>query len=362
MPLSKIIPADYPQLLTEKADRIKQQFANFAAPELEVYESKPLHFRMRAEFKIWHQGDDSDYVMFLPENPKQPHRIEHFPIGSTTINRLMPNLMQAIKAEPLLRHKLFQVEFLTTQSDEALITLIYHKKLDDNWRKVAEALQQQLNAKIIGRSRKQKIVLSEDFVIEKLTVNQQSFQFQQVETGFTQPNAQVNEQMLSWALDKTQSIGGDLLELYCGNGNFTAVLAQNFDKVLATEISKTSVKSAQYNFKLNSIDNVEVVRMSSEEFSSALMREREFRRLAHLDLDSYNISTVLVDPPRAGLDDNTIKLISQFDNIIYISCNPNTLHNNLKQLSNSHSIKKFAIFDQFPYTDHIECGMLLQKQ
>ena len=219
-----------------------------------------------------------------------------------------------------------------------------------------------MGAHIIGRSRKQKLVLEQDFVTEQLSVNQQGFAFQQVETGFTQPNAQVNEKMLGWALDKTQGLGGDLLELYCGNGNFTAVLAQNFNKVLATEISKTSVKSAQYNFELNSISNVEVVRMSSEEFSSALLREREYRRMAHIDLDNYQISTVLVDPPRAGLDDNTIKLISQFEHIIYISCNPNTLHDNMQTLHKSHNIERFAIFDQFPYTDHIECGMLLKKR
>ena len=92
----------------------------------------------------------------------------------------------------------------------------------------------------------------------------------------------------------------DLLELYCGNGNFTAVLAQHFKSVLATEISKISVRSAETNFTHNKVDNVSVVRMSSEEFTQALNGERPFRRLKDIDLDSYNFSTIFVDPPRAG--------------------------------------------------------------
>lgn len=362
MPLSSVIPSNYSAQLATKAQRITEQFAQFKPPPLEVYDSEPLNFRMRAEFKIWHDGDNSNYVMFRKETPKQPHPIDSFPIGSLNINRLMPLLMNAIKAEPILRSRLFQIEFLTTLSGEALVTLIYHKKLDETWQQIAEKLQAELDIRIIGRSKKQKLVLDKDYVTETLIVNEQQFQFQQVESGFTQPNAGVNQKMLSWALEQSTGIGSDLLELYCGNGNFTAVLAQNFDKVLATEISKTSVRSAEYNFALNDIQNIQIARMSSEEFSSALMGEREYRRLANIDLNSYNISTVLVDPPRAGIDDNTIELITRFDHIIYISCNPNTLHDNMLKISNTHSVEKFAIFDQFPYTDHIECGLFLKKR
>ena len=362
MPLSQVNPDNYQQQLDNKASRIREQFARFQPPPLEVYDSEPLNFRMRAEFKVWHQDNDTYYVMFKRNQPKQPHRIDQFPIGSSLINELMPKIMAEVKQAPLLREKLFQCEFLTTLSGEALVTLIYHKKLGDDWLALAKTLESKLKIRIIGRSRKQKLVLSEESVTEILQVNDQTFHFQQVESGFTQPNADVNQKMLAWALKQSEGLGRDLVELYCGNGNFTAVLAQNFNRVLATEISKTSVRSAHHNFALNNIDNISIARMSSEEFSSALLGTRSFRRLADIDLESYDFSTVLVDPPRAGLDDNTIELISRFENIIYISCNPNTLHDNLESLSQTHSIEQFAIFDQFPYTDHIECGILLKKQ
>ena len=132
--------------------------------------------------------------------------------------------------------------------------------------------------------------------------------------------------------------------------------------MLATEISKTSVKSAQINIKANNIKNIDIVRMSSEEFSQAMNGERKFRRLADFDLTAYNYDTVLVDPPRAGLDQDSVELVSRFTKIIYISCNPNTLKDNLTELSKTHTIDKFALFDQFPYTKHIETGVVLTRK
>jgi len=70
---------------------------------------------------------------------------------------------------------------------------------------------------------------------------------------------------------------------------------------------------------------------------------------------------VLVDPPRSGLDPDSTELVSRFQKIIYISCNPETLKENLTQLSKTHKIDRFALFDQFPYTHHVEVGMVLSR-
>lgn len=367
MPLSQFKPEQYDNLLEAKKQRIAEQFKDLGVNEIACFSSPTQHFRMRAEFRLWHQDDDIFYAMFDKDEPKTPIRIDTFPIASNTINRLMPLLIEKIKPVPDLRNRLFQVEFLTTTTDEALITLIYHRPIDDEWEQAAEKLATELGVKIIGRSRKQKRVLSDDFVIENLTVNNQSYRYQQVENSFTQPNAKVNEHMLAWAEDQAKTIGidkaqNDLLELYCGNGNFTSVLAKHFNQVLATEISKTSVRSAIYNFEMNDVNNVSIARMSSEELTEAMNKVRAFRRMKDIDLDSYNLSTVFVDPPRAGLDKGTEELVTQFEHILYISCNPNTLHENLQTICKTHEIRAFALFDQFPYTDHIECGAFLTKK
>ncbi len=362
MPLSAYQPGEYQILLSKKLKQIKSDFAEFNIPEPEVFDSPLQHYRMRAEFRVWHEGDESYFAMFRQDDPKTPHRVSDFPIGSKAINRLIKVLPQQLQSTPILRQRLFQVEILSTLSGEILLTLIYHKKLDDAWMNEAEKLAQQLNIELIGRSKKQKVVVTKDYVTETLNVAGKSYHYQQLEGSFTQPNAEINQKMLHWALEQSHKLQGDLLELYCGNGNFTVVLAQNFRQVLATEISKTSVRSARENLNLNHIDNVDIVRMSSEEFTQALNGTRPFRRLKEIDLNSYAFSTVLVDPPRAGLDENTEALISRFDNILYISCNPETLKRNLETITRTHQVASLALFDQFPYTRHIECGVLLRKK
>lgn len=353
-------PASYQRQLDEKTIRIRQDFSEFSLPKISIYPSAEKHFRMRAEFRVWHNDHQSDFVMFDEE--RRPYAVNDFPIGSQLINRLINELKFAVNSDEVLRHKLYQIEFLTTQSGEALITLIYHKPLNETWVEKARALKEKLNVDIIGRSRKQKLQVERDYVIEHMNVAGRDYIYQQVEGGFTQPNAGVCQSMLNWAVGNSKGFGGDLLELYCGNGNFTLPLAQNFDKVLATEVSKTSVESALFNIEKNAVKNIQIARMSSEEFSQALDGVREFNRLRHVNLKDYKFSTIFVDPPRAGLDPHTTSIAQRFDNIIYISCNPETLRENLRTITHTHQITAFALFDQFPYTHHAECGVILLKK
>lgn len=360
------IQADnYVEQLKIKTNALKDSFSQHPMPELEVFASQPLHYRLRAEFRLWHDGDDLHHVMFDQET-KEKYQVHHFPPASQLINDVMTDMLLLLKKNEIARRKLFQIDYLATLSGEIIASLLYHKTLDESWtdemQKIRSTLRKKYNIDIIGRAKKQKIILDKDFVTEVLTINQRNFTFKQIENSFTQPNAQVNIKMIEWTLDITQNSQGDLLELYCGSGNFSVPLAQNFEKVLATEISKTSVAAAQDNIVQNNLNNLKIVRMSSEEFVQAQQGVRKFRRLEGINLDDYQCKTVLVDPPRAGLDESTANMISQYENIVYISCNPDTLKINLDTLLKTHTISRFALFDQFPYTHHTECGIYLQKK
>lgn len=360
--MHQVTPETYSALLAEKQQDIQAQFAQFNVGEIDVFESEPLHFRQRAEFRIWHEGDECFHAMFEPGTKTDPIKIEDFPIASLAICELMPKLIDAINQHPILKHKLFQVEYLNTLSGEMLVTLIYHKQLDDEWIETAKKIKTDLNIHLIGRARKMRLLLDQEYVIETLNVDSSALKYQQIEASFTQPNAKVNEKMLSWARACGQHPESDLLELYCGNGNFSLALADQYRNVFATEISKTSIHAANYGKEANGIDNVTFARVSAEEFTQHMTGLHLRKRLTGLGLEEANFETVLVDPPRAGLDAESCELISQYKNIIYISCNPNTLEMNLKQLSATHEVKRFAMFDQFPYTHHIECGAYLQAK
>lgn len=363
MPLSRIAPQNYSQLLQTKTEDVAALLAPYSPPAAEVIASPPSGFRMRAEFRVWHEGDELDYVMFRPEDRKTPIAIQEFPIACANIQALMPRLMEYLKKTPVLRRKLFQVEFLSTLAGDTLITLVYHRKLDDEWLDEARTLATQLRVAMVGRSRRQKLVIERDYVQELLPINARDYHYRQYEQAFTQPNAMVNISMIEWACRQAAELPGNLLELYCGNGNFTLPLSAHFEHVIATELSKSSVRAARENLALNAIDNIDIVRLSAEEVTQAINGVREFRRLKELALPlaDFSLESIFVDPPRAGLDQYTLEMTAEFPAIMYISCNPHTLAANLNTLCKTHRIERFAMFDQFPYTDHMECGVVLRR-
>ncbi len=358
----------YEEQLKGKEERVSGLLAPFYNGNLEIFDSPSDHYRARSEFRIWHEGDRCNYAMgkmqIEGEKIKGAINIEECPKVIEAIEKRMWKLLEKINASTeVLKQRLFAVEFLATTTDECLITMLYHRKLDDVWSTEARLLEDELNCKIMGRSRKQKVILSDEFVTEKLDMDGKTFTYVQYESGFTQPNPTVNVKMIEWAIKQAKKVGhGDFLESYCGLGNFTLPLSHYFDKVLATEISKRSIYAALENCKLNGVENITFARLASEEMTEALNGVREFSRLKDIDLKSYDFSTVLVDPPRAGLDEGTIELISNIENIIYISCNPETLARDLETLTNTHDVVEAAMYDQFPHTEHVETGVFLQKK
>ena len=354
---------DYEKQLKQKEQRVSGLLAPFYDGTLEVFDSPAEHYRARSEFRIWHEGERCDYAMGNIEK-KGAINIEECPKVIAPIEKRMWKLLEKINAsQEVLKRRLFAVEFLATTTDECLITMLYHRKLDDVWSEEAKQLEVELNCKVMGRSRKQKVISSDEFVTEKLNIDDKIFTYVQYESGFTQPNPIVNVKMIEWAIRQAKKVGyGDFLESYCGLGNFTLPLSHYFDKVLATEISKRSIHAALENCALNDINNITFARLASEEMTEALNGVREFSRLRDIDLKSYHFSTVLVDPPRAGLDEGTIGLISNIENIIYISCNPETLARDLETLTETHKVKEAAMYDQFPHTEHVESGVFLCKK
>lgn len=355
----------YDEQLNYKIKREKERFSDLTTIDFDIIKSNDKNFRNRAEFRIWWEKDENgNEVLSYAMNDfrKNILKIDSCEMVSSHIKEIMPKLLKELEKDLVLSFKLFAVEFLGSSTNDMLVTLIYHKKLDVEWIKLSKKIEEKHNIKIMGRSRKQKIVLSSEHINETLNINNKDFKFAYQEGGFTQPNTKVNIQMIEWVLNNIKTSSKDLCELYCGGGNFTIPLSTKFNKVLATEISKTSIKSALRNCDLNDINSIQFIRMSAEEFVQALNKVRAFNRLKDVNLDDYSFDTIFMDPPRLGLDDTTRNLAKDFEQIIYISCNPETLHRDLKELVKTHEILNFALFDQFAFTEHIESGVILKKR
>lgn len=351
---------DYEEQLSHKVETVKSMLG---IDEADIIRSREEHFRNRAEFRIFHDYDRGtiSYAMHGFEKGALV-KIDACSIVAPPIAEMMSPLLEAIAQNEMLRQRLYGVEFLSSSSGQLLVTLIYHKKIDAHWEQEAQKLAQRLGIDLIGRSRGIKLVVTKEWIDEVLEIAGEAYRFKLYDTGFTQPNSGVNRQMIAWVKAQIGAPEGDLLELYCGHGNFTIPLSRHFPKVLATEISKRSIQSAKENCERNRVDNIAFVRLSAEELTQALAKKRSFKRLAGVDLESYRFSHLLVDPPRAGLDEATRAFAKKFAHLIYISCNPETLLRDLEVLKEVFEVERFACFDQFAYTKHLECGVILKKR
>ena len=87
-------------------------------------------------------------------------------ICDAKINQFICQLKTKLLSSDEIKEKLFQTEIQVSRSGEGIVSLIYHKPLDTNWIKKAKKLSSEIGASIIGRSRKQKLVIGKDFVTE----------------------------------------------------------------------------------------------------------------------------------------------------------------------------------------------------
>lgn len=375
--IGKTDPQNYDQYLKEKISNVVTLFKknNLTIDNYSVFESPKEYYRMRTEFCVFFNEDRSDFnfCMFEP-NTKQKKRIElqTFPVGSKAINKAMQLLKKYLLSYDELKHKLFQIDFLSNQSGEIIIALNYHKVINEiEFKKDVsdikiQFLNEGLNAQFIGRAKKQLILADTDTILETIHTKDRDFYLYQVEGNFSQPNIYACQNMVQFARECcTDCKEVDLIELYCGSGTFTVCLADLFRKVMSTEVSRVPTNTALKNIEKNNIKNTKIARLSAVEVAQALNNIREFNRLKEADIDihEYNFNTLLIDPPRSGLcDKEALDFTARFDRVIYISCNPETLVSDLTYLTKTHEIKRIAFFDQFPYTNHLESGILLEKK
>ncbi|WGK68829.1 hypothetical protein P0082_10120 [Candidatus Haliotispira prima] len=360
------------------------------------FPSPPRHYRARMEFAL-HRINAADgttqfrYVMF--DNEKRVQRLETSDVPLQAISRRMPPLLHFLEGEPALSRRLFQVNWRADPAGWVMLSLLYHGKRrpgknpeqnadqtsqDQAWQEAAQRLQEALDLhSVLGRSKSRLLHAGPAHLDSRLTMeNGQVLHIRQDDTCFTQPNAYTNPDMLNWARQHfpaqntnpkqgpTQDPGPDLLELYCGIGNFTCALAPRFRRVLATEIVRQSIRLCRHNTEQNGLTNVTVARLSAAETAEALAGVRRFQRLADIDLDGYKLRHLLLDPPRSGLDEQCRHFAMHFPNILYISCNPQELLRDLAfwhEHGANYQITASAVFNQFPHTQHLEAAVVLQR-
>lgn len=140
-----------------------------------------------------------------------------------------------------------------------------------------------------------------------------------------------------------------VLDLYCGVGSIGLYSVSNYAKLIGVEIVPEAIKNAKTNAELNSMENTKFLVGDTK---TILMHS------------NYKADTIIVDPPRAGLDKSVIEDIKKINPnmLIYLSCDPITLARDLKLLSDLYDVEELIPYDMFPNTHHVETLVKLIKK
>ena len=331
-----------------KFDRFQDDIKNNYDEKVVINLSPSTSFRSRCEFSY----GKNHYVM---HDINEKIYIKTFKDASLDIQNLMPVLLKRINENNEVNHKLFQVNFRSNQHNKIMVTMIYHKIIDKSLINLVNQISEDLKVNIIIRSKNYKyetrgLYLDDTLIYKNLKIYQ-------TDNTFTQSNKYLVNKMIFKVIDFIEN-PGDLLELYCGIGTFTIPLSFIFNKVLATENNRNSIKCLKKSLKENNISNIHNARLSSDEVSE-LFKGKIFNRMNSKNISDFNFSHILLDPPRSGLTEDVINLASNFKNIIYVSCSAETYIRDIN-LIRSHKITNIELFDQFPNKNHLEIVSVLK--
>jgi tRNA (uracil-5-)-methyltransferase len=378
-------PEQYDAELERKVAATRAQFAHLLdGAEVKIHASSPTHYRQRVRLALSRCAPDDrlSYMLWDHKGPWLRLEQPRFPVASEAINALMPPLLEALNASDVLGAGVAQVHFLSTQVGDMLVTLHYRHELHPGWREAGEALRASLGIPaLLGRARRDCVVLGRDHVTERYALaDGRQLEYRQMEGAFCNPSASMCEHTLGWLCSAAEAIaaeaapaggaaegGAALLELFCGNGNHTVALARHFRSVVGVEISPRLCEAAEHNLRHNGVETARVLRAPSARVCHTLLRALTAPPHvlpAALGGGSARFDAIVVDPPRAGLDPPTLRLAALHDHILYVSCCPPQLLANLRaaELDRTHAVRRFAVFDHFPYTPHLECAVWLARR
>ena len=175
-----------------------------------------------------------------------------------------------------------------------------------------------------------------DHIIEELHIGGRILKCKISPLSFFQPNTFQAEKLYASALT---DVSGPVLDLYAGSATLGMLFAPKASQVTSIELSPYSILDAEDNLTLNNIDNLTLIRGDVAEHLPTLSKSE----------------LVIVDPPRSGLGPKACQHLGALapQKIIYISCNPDTQADDLKQLP-GYRVTSIQPIDQFPHTPHCE--------
>lgn len=313
---------NYENTLEYKKERVKNILSKYDIPKINVIRNEnDLYYRNKIELKIV-----DGKLGFYEKSTHNLIEIKECKVTKKSINKSF-EFVKNMKLESA------NVTIRANYNDEVLIIIDSKEK---------PVILNPEDYKIVGIVLNDKCIYGQDNFMEKIN----NLFFTVSYNSFFQVNNYINLELFN--LIKENIVGKTVLDLYSGVGTLSIVASKVVDKVYSIEVTANAVKNALINAKINKCDNINFILGKVED---------------KIGFINDKIDTVIVDPARAGLDKKTIEVINNIcpQRIIYVSCDTQSLANNLVDLAN-YEIKKFYILDMFSYTYHIECFCILDRK
>lgn len=358
---------DYSKQLEIKQKKINILLKQFGKVKTILAMDNPYNYRNKVQVSF---GYDEHHNVICGNYVKSTHTIvpvKDCMICDKTANRIIDSICKLVTKYKIsvfdekaykgcLRHILIRC----TNKGEYMLVLvtgsfiIYKKdlfikdiiKYNPEIKTIVQNINNKHTSMILGD--KNNILYGDGYVTDRLC----GLDFRISANSFYQINKRQTEVLYKTAIEAA-CLNKDevLLDAYCGTGTIGLVASKYVKKVIGVELNKSAIKDAINNMKLNKITNEEFICDDAGRYMTKLAKE------------SYHIDTVIMDPPRSGSDtkfmSNLIKL--RPSKVVYVSCNPETLRDNLDYLKTYYKIVSIEPVDMFPFADHIECVVRLEK-
>jgi len=168
--------------------------------------------------------------------------------------------------------------------------------------------------------------------------------------AFSQINSEITLKLYDFILTNIEQ-ETRVVDAYCGSGSIGLYIARKVKQTIGIDNNATSIKAAKDNALENHLDNCFFLEGSVE---------NELGRI----VKSYDINTIIFDPPRKGLTPEIVIIVARSDitRIIYVSCDPTTQVRDIGLFcKQGFELKRIQGFDMFPHTYHIENVAILER-
>lgn len=189
-----------------------------------------------------------------------------------------------------------------------------------------------------------KLVYGRSNIVSKIG----NYEFFVSDKSFFQVNKYNVKKLYDKVLEYAELTGNEnILDLYCGTGTIGIYLSKYAKSVIGIEVNEQAIFDANVNKNKNNIENISFICDTTSNINN----------IVNNDFD-----VIIVDPPRSGLDKNTINFLinSKAKRVVYVSCDIMTLVRDLNILKQDYDIREITPVDMFPNTYHVECVCVLK--